>query len=347
MNLHTTVDWSSIDLATLLEYQKQQKQNRLDELKKLIATAPVSPELLSELSGLGLDAPEVLGHHPGATVSRKLRSLAQMVLIFERAHRDLVEQLNTFEVFSGTDEMHRPAGKTQLAAIEIAVSKELMSFSAAASALVAFTRRLKGDGLPDFKEKRTEHFNEGEHAFLTALRNGIAHEELPDVSWQINYGGPLRRTTDFIISPAALSQLSLNSAASAYVARHPGGVRVRQLVDSYAERVSGFYSWFKNACTEAEPAVLLDYRRVLQACQAVSARAMYRLLIPQFLAREVDPYLHLDKLLLPHQVEAALLLPMRSKQQVDFIIDAVDEYDACDAELRLMVYRLFGIAAEQ
>lgn len=335
MKQTAALDWSTIDLPTLLEYQAQQKQKRLDELKVQIAAAPVSPELLSELSSLGLDAPEVLRHHPGEKVSRKLHSLWQMLLIFEQAHRDLVEKLNAFEVFSATNEMHLPTGKAQLAAIEIAVNKELMSFSAAASALVQFCRRLKDDELPNIMEARAAHFEPEEHEFVMALRNGIAHQELPDVSWQIDYGGPQRRTTDFIISSASLSQLGLNATASAYASRHSARVRVRQLVDSYALRVRAFYAWFKNACDEAEPVVLQDYRRVVRACKVQSLRTGYRFLVSQFLARKVDPYEHLEKHLLPHQVEAALRLPMRSKQQVDFIIEAADQHGACDDELRL------------
>lgn len=339
-----SIDWSTIDLRTLLEHQERQKQKRLDTLKLEIATAPVGPKLLSELSSLGLDAPEVLRHHPGEKVSRKLDSLWQMLLIFEQAHRDLAEKLNAFEVFSRTDEMHLPSGKAQLAAIEIAVNKELMSFSAAAGALVQFCRRLKDDELPNITEARAAHFDAQEHEFVMALRNGIVHQELPNVSWQIDYGGPQHRTTDFVISSVSLSQLGLHSTARAYASRHSAGVRVKQLVDSYAQRVRAFYEWFKKACDAAEPATLKDYRRVVRACKAQSLRTGYRFLVSQFLARKVDPYEHLEKHLLPHQVEAALRLPMRSKQQVDFIIEAVDQHGACDDELRSMVYRLFCVA---
>ena len=37
---------------------------------------------------------------------------------------------------------------------------------------------------------------------------------------------------------------------------------------------------------------------------------------------------------------------MRSKEQVDCIIAAADEHEACDAELRGMVYKLFGVSVD-
>lgn len=34
-------------------------------------------------------------------------------------------------------------------------------------------------------------------------------------------------------------------------------------------------------------------------------------------------------------------LPRHSRKQADFVISAVDEYSACDDEIRMLVYRLF------
>ncbi len=61
---------------------------------------------------------------------------------------------------------------------------------------------------------------------------------------------------------------------------------------------------------------------------------------------KVNPYAHLDTYLTPAEVEAALRLPMRSREQVDYIIAAADEHDACDDELRSLVYKLFGVSMD-
>jgi hypothetical protein len=225
------------------------------------------------------------------------------------------------------------------------LNKELVAFSAAAGALVQFGRRLRDEeGLPDMQSQIAATFDAQEHDFVIAIRNVLSHEEFPDLGWQIEYGRSKERRTDFVLSSDRLhQQAGLPASARAYVARSSNGIRLRTLVNSYAERVHAFYAWYKGACEASEPLTLQDYRRVVKACKANDSRTMHRLLLTQFLARNVDPYQHLHKFLSPDQVEEAMRLPLRSTIQVDFIIQAADEFDACDDELRSMVYRLFGV----
>jgi hypothetical protein len=335
------------DLRTVLRHQETQRLKRRDELKTLITAIPVPAQLLKEVVWLGpAERKVVLQHHPGHGIDRKLTSLWQMLAIFGRAHTDIVAQLDAFHEFSLSEEMHLPVGRSKLAAIVTALNKELVAFSAAAGALVQFGRRLRGEqGLPDMQPQIAAMFDAHEHDFVIALRNLLSHEEFPDLGWQIEYGRSKERRTDFVLSPDRLhQQAGLPAGARAYVARSSTGVRLRTLVDSYAERVRAFYAWYKGVCTASEPLALQDYRRVVKACKANDARTMHRLLIAQFVARNVDPYQHLHKFLLPDQVTEAMTLPLRSKMQVDFIIQAADEFDACDDELRSMVYRLFGVS---
>lgn len=334
------------DLHSILRHQECQRVRRRDELKALITAVPVAPEVLKEVVWLGpSDREAVLRHHPGQSIDRKLQSLCRMIAIFEKARTDIVAQLDAFHDFSVTKEMHLPVGKPQLAAIEAALNKELVAFSAAAGALVYFSRRLRSeDGLPDMQPQVRAHFDTAEHSFVIAMRNVICHEEFPDVGWQIEYGRGEERRTDFILSPERLGQQTdLPVDALAYIARSPKGVRLRLLVDSYAHRVRAFYAWYAEACAASEPLALQDYRRVVRACRANASRTMHRLLLTQFLSKKVDPYQHLHKYLSPHQVEEAMKLPLRSKLQVDFIIQAADEFNACDDELRSMIYRLFEV----
>lgn len=335
------------DLHSLLRQQERQRARRREELTGLVTAVPVAPEVLKEVVWLGPgDREPVLQHHPGYSIDRKLQSLWQMLAIFEEAHTDIVTQLDAFHEFSRTEEMHLPVGKPQLAAIETGLNKELAAFSAAAGALVYFSRRLRSeDGLPDMQPQLRTSFDAAEHSFVIALRNVICHQEFPDVGWQIEYGRAEERRTDFVLSPESLGQqLDLAADARAYLARWPKGVRLRLLVESYAKRVHAFYAWYKGACAMSEPLALQDYRRVVKACKANASRAMHHLLLTQFLSKKVDPYQHLHKYLSPHQVQEAMKLPLRSKLQTDFIIQAADEFSACDDELRSMIYRLFEMS---
>jgi hypothetical protein len=335
------------DLFSILKHRELQKERRREELTVAIKVIPVAKDVLNEIVWLGPGHREsVLRHHPGQPIERKLKSLFQMLAIFERAHADIVAQLDAFHNFSLTPEMHLPIGDAKLTLIETALNKELVAYSAAAGALVEFSRRLRNKtGLPDIEAQIPAHFDKLEHSFVIALRNMICHERLPGLGWQIEYGQEEGRRTDFVLFQENLGEPEdISKDARAYVARSPKGVRLRPLVDSYAQRVYAFYAWYKDACLEAVPLALQDYRRVNMACQATSARSIYRMLLTQYLAKKIDPYQYLHKYLLPHQVEDAMKLPHRSKLQVDFIIEIADRFSACDDELRSMVYQLFAVA---
>lgn len=339
---------ASPDFFALLRRQKEQEAMRRDQLKVLVSQVPVSSELLDELIWLGPnERSEVLSNHPGQRIDRKLQSLWEMVAIFSAAQNDVVNQLDAFHSFCLSGEMYLPASRHKLDEIKRALNKELVAFAAAAGALVYFARRLRSEsGLPEIKHALDAGFDKNEHDFVIGLRNVICHEHFPDIGWQIEHGRDKEKRTDFILSVQRLKQQAvLSASANAYVDRFPEGISLRALVDSYAHRVSAFYSWYQEACSQSVPVALEDYRRVVNACRANTSRATYRLLLTQYLSRNIDPYQHLHKYLLPHQLEEAMRLPFRSRQQVDYIIQIADEHNACDDELRSMIYRLFDVAS--
>lgn len=332
-------------LQSFIANQADKRAKRRAELKLLVTTAPISDELLSELVWMGRDdLDEVLFNHPGHSIQRKLESLWRMLAVFEGAYGDVVRQLDAFDAFSRSDQMRLPGRSAHLQPIETALNKELVAFSAAAGALVYFSRRLRSEaGMPSSDSMLEKNFDPAEHKFVIALRNAICHVDFPDVSWRIEYRDT-KVASDFVLSLPSLRQHGeLPEAAMAYLSQCPQGVRVRSLVTSYSDRVLSFYSWYRDAIEGAAPPRLLDYRRVVKAWKAHSSRTMHRVLLNQFLARNIDPYEHLQKYLTPAQIEMAMALPFRSKAQVDFIIEAADEYQACDSELRAMIYRLFGM----
>jgi hypothetical protein len=117
---------------------------------------------------------------------------------------------------------------------------------------------------------------------------------------------------------------------------------VRDLALSYSKRVTTFYEWHTSAVNANVPLDLVDYRRCDAFCDAEVARTMWRIVLTQ---TKADPYQHLDSYLLPEQINAAMELPMRSKQQVDYIIAAADRHGACNDEIRALVYKYFGVIA--
>jgi hypothetical protein len=59
------------------------------------------------------------------------------------------------------------------------------------------------------------------------------------------------------------------------------------------------------------------------------------------LQSKLDPYQYLDQFLTSEELNEVNQLPFKSKLQVDRIISLMDEYDACDNELRAVVYEAF------
>lgn len=329
---------------TLLAAQKAREAARHRELVRLVVVLPVPDEILKEIAWLGPDAQAaVITHHPGSCIARKIESLWTVLDVFELAHADLQAQLEKFNAFSLTPEMGRPRGQQALMAIESAVKKELLAFSMAASALVDHARRAnKAAPVVQFEEQRKRVFDGLEHRFITGVRNLISHEAFPSVGWQIQRGDT--RTTDFVMSSSALLLSDgLHAEAKQFVESCGKQIHVSRLAASYSERVRAFYTWYKNALDEMRFPALVDYQRVVKQCRVVSQRNWYRLLAHHAINAKANPYEHLDKFLLPEQVEVALKMTHGTKEQVDFIIGAADEHGACDDELRAMVYRLFQL----
>jgi hypothetical protein len=285
--------------------------------------------------------------HPGYEPDMRLKSLWLMLEVFRRTHTDLNLELNRFHQFTETKEWWARSREKQLEALQISVRKELMGFSTATAALVYHSRAVKAClEVPDFDAKLKDIFQEGEHRFITGLRNVISHSHYPRVSWLIDYLGDDGRLTDFFLFPSDLLRFAdLHRAARTYVEAAGERIHVRKVTDSYASRVNKFYAWLQPRTESMLPESVRDYRRCARAHNATNTRQGWKIALQQYLAKQIlDPYEYLDRYLLPAQLEHALSLPHRSKEQVDYIISAVDEYEACDDELRTMVHKLFGVA---
>jgi len=328
----------------VLRADQERKARRRAELAELVKTIPVPDDLLSEIAWGWSD---LLKNHPGFEAYKKSRALSAMLAVFNRAHKDLVAQLERFHEFTLTEDFGRRRGKRELQEIGEAVDKELLAFSTAAMSLVDHARGLRDLVLvTEFEERRSAIFDVQEHRFITELRNMISHGHFPDVSWHLQYGE--ERITDFILfSSNLLDYGGIHKDAQAFIARCGEHVHVRRVTDSYAAKVRLFYDWYYQKIESNVPEALIDYRRCRRVCTVTSSRSWHRVLVHHFIEWKVDPYQHLDKYLLPEERDVAMKIPMRSKEQVDYIISTADEHDACDDELRSMIYRLFGVTTQR
>jgi hypothetical protein len=143
-----------------------------------------------------------------------------------------------------------------------------------------------------------------------------------------------------------LQTKNIGQDARRFIAKCGERVQIRAVADSYSSKVRAFYDWYLPALEINATPALLDYRRCKKVCVQTSSRAWHRAMVHHLIQWKVDPYAHLDKYLTSDEIEAALRLPMRSREQVDYIIAAVDEHKACDDELRSMVYKLFQVGEQ-
>jgi hypothetical protein len=332
-------------LAAVIKADNARRARRAAEIRELIKTIPVSDELLKEIAWTGPgERPAILRSHPGHGQHEKLKSLDTVLAIFNRCVADVMRELDRFHAFSLTRQFGRRTGEAELNEIESAVNKELMAFSTAAAALVDHARIVeKAIPIPGYKSQQLAIFDSGEHRFVKVLRNLINHARFPYVSWQIEHGADRERLTDFVLPTELLLELEAlleDADGIAFVRASGKDVHLRQVVASYSKRVNDFYAWHSRAIEANVPLSLADYRRCDAHCNAEVARTWWRIILSQ---TKADPYNHLETYLLPGEIEEAMTLPMRSKEQIDYIISKADKHNACDDEIRGLVYKYFGL----
>jgi hypothetical protein len=137
-----------------------------------------------------------------------------------------------------------------------------------------------------------------------------------------------------------------NTSARRYLGALPEEIDVRVVAPTYLPRVRAFYSWLLAVADTAPLPAVADHRRCWNAHRQRDVRMAWRFLLNELLKRDIDPYAYLERYLTPAEMEQAMRLPMRSPEQVDFMIATIDEHSACDDDLRVLVYRFFGVTQE-
>ena len=161
---------------------------------------------------------------------------------------------------------------------------------------------------------------EGQHDFVCGLRTALHHLSMVEADWLIRNSGP-NATSHYVFEVEELRPVQKwKSTAHIFMDRAKDQIDVRSLAHDYRPRVRSFYAWFLKEFEDAVPVEVADYRRCWSEHRRTSARKTYRLLISEYLKRNVDPYPHLHKYLRPDQLAEVEALPKHSREQVDLII---------------------------
>jgi hypothetical protein len=193
---------------------------------------------------------------------------------------------------------------------------------------------------------RAKNFDGGPHIFIIDLRNLVNHVTFFGSDWSIKNAGP-GQTSHFEFKAAKLLRDGDFKEAKPYLQGQQAPIDVRDLFETYGTSVQNFYAWLMPELEVQLPPEVKDYRRCIRARRALLARSWYRILLTQMVTPETDLYGHLQRYLTPEELQEINTLPHSSKEQVDRIIEMVDEYGACDNELRKLVYKAFGGVREQ
>ncbi len=282
---------------------------------------------------------------PGGKISSESEAVRLSLNVFLDATYDLLASINEFKGESERPDFWDRTRRAELERLELRIQRGIFSATTAARALVDHSRIFSNNYPVDlYQEKVEEYFvKDNLHNFVQNFRNFMAHVRITKSNWVVKYDKQ-GKSVFFILRPEDLSKWDgWGPIARSYIASNPEGINVEQLYDDYSRKIKLFNDWFHSQVWQKYSEELREYFDCKRIYNAVNARSTWNLLIKEALKKKIDPYMYLDRYLSNSEIEEVLSLPFRSKKQVDRTIELVDEYDACDEEIRKSAYELFGI----
>lgn len=293
---------------------------------------------------------EWINEHPGRIFVSRLESIEAVLRIFEGSAEQFNECLLRFHEEAHGGKLFRRNRRSDLEAYEHKFQELLYVFASSAMTLVDQARALsKKITLPEYGARVSEAFATNQmHRFIQELRVDVVHITLHRPGWQLTSGRNEEPTSKFILWANQLTRLpEYNVQARQYVENHPAGIDLGRLITDYSSQVLAFHEWLRQAVEATAGVMMDDYLRCSRRVKAVSSRSFWNLILQQVvIAGKRDPYNYLDQYLTEEELDEVNALPLRSRKQVSRIIELVDEYDACDDELRQIIFKAFNASAE-
>ncbi|MBI3222024.1 MAG: hypothetical protein HYZ46_02870 [Nitrosomonadales bacterium] len=202
--------------------------------------------------------------------------------------------------------------------------------------------------LPEYEARVREAFaTNPRHRFIQELRVDVIHVTLHRPGWLLTSGRDEESTSKFMLWPKQLTRLSeYNAQARQFVDEHPKGIDLGRLIVDYSVHVREFHKWLRQIVEGVVGDMMADYQRCTKRIAAVSSRSFWNLIFQQVVIDgKRDPYTYLDQYLTEGELAEVNALPHRSRRQIDRIIELVDEHEACDHELRQIIYKAFCASA--
>jgi hypothetical protein len=293
------------------------------------------------------EAFENIKAHPGYDLHERNSALKSVLRLFCRTADSFFLTLERFHAEVHERRLFDRNRRDDLRAFEEKFQEILYLFASAAMTLVDQSRAMSTKiELPGYAERVSSTFaNNPRHRFIQELRNDLIHVTLHQPGWHLTTERDRTRTTKFMLYPHQLRRSDeWHQLAREYLLQHPKGVDLGTLIQEYRLEVAEFQEWLRNAVSAVAGEAIDDYLRCYRFLKAVGSRFWWRLLLSQIVIEAGrDPYRYLDRYLTQAEIDEIRDLPHKSKEQVDRIVEFVDEYGACDEELRCLVYKAFGV----
>lgn len=288
---------------------------------------------------------EAIKEHPGYMYHAELENLKLSFDIFSDAVVNLLDSIDTFKSEENAEGFWFPVNRARIAQLELAIRRGMFSATTSAMALVDMSRKaVKKIPIDDYQEKIKEVFLDNpEHHFVQELRNYICHNEMVKANWQVSYPSEGGKTIRFIVYSRDLLVWKNWNVLSRKFISDSESIDIRKVFASYREQVACFQKWFQQKIELADEASLKEYREFERFLNGIDTQCCWNLILSQAIPQKIDPYKYLHQYLNKNELVEISLLPKRSKAQVDRIIELIDEYNACDDELRNKIYTLFGV----
>ena len=350
-------DWSRFEAA--IDAMNAQKRQTREQIREAIkgASVPLPPALVQELTRLSHDEVlDVLRDHRGFVLHERLASYRTTLQVFETSVEDLLRVIQNFDDLSRSGRLFHSGAEDEFNGIERSIQKELFAVANAADVLknVASYRLQTQINIAGYHDRLVQHFGEdGLHDFIIGLRVIIHHIFMIKAGWQVRHDFRAGTTTaTFKIDKTNIEKAMLDKMSAAgrkFFSTLPNDIDLRVLFTEYRRRVTDFHAWFAEEIEASLPVEVRDYEFCVKESSRAATRLYWKAMIKNWLnwSPPPNPYDHLDRYLTSKQLAHVYALPMKSKAQVDKVIEFVDADDACDDELRILAYELFNRAADK
>lgn len=297
-----------------------------------------------------LDTRKAIQQHPGFPAHRDLSALRLSLDIFIDSVSDLIESIDAFRIESRSSEFWTRPARGRLKKHELGIRRRVFTAATAGMSVVEHSRKVSAHvQIPAYQNRVNVTFaNNERHKFIQCFRNCLNHQQIFKTDWKTTWSAASRRT-ELLLNHDGLLIVSSgwHSLAKAFISRYPEGIDVEILFRDYRADVEDFHNWFHAEVQRASEPYLSEYREYERMLNRFDMRSWWNLILKQVvMGRKLDPYKYLDRYLTKDELDEVLSLPMRSQKQVDRIIETLDEYGACDDELRKTVYVAFNVESQ-